>query len=133
MHERIVPQSVDWTPKAGLPPGGREECKNGERPCPYVRCKWHLWLVIGEDRRGRRWDGTAPPTTLIPAWLEYPTPPCCGLDVREAIRDSRAPVKMIAEAMHLSRTAIHIIIGDALKVLRNDERARELFEAMVAA
>lgn len=74
-----------WMPKPGLPAGGRAECRHGERPCPYVRCQYHLWLIEGRDRPGRHWYGKPPPTTLEPRWLEHPTPPCCALDVAESV------------------------------------------------
>jgi len=27
-------------------PKTRGECENGERPCPFVSCKWHLYLDV---------------------------------------------------------------------------------------
>lgn len=87
-----------FEPREGLPEGGREECRNGERPCPYVRCEHHLWMrraddthngASGNDPRdalGRLMPGPRPPageSRLEPRWLEYPTPACCELDILE--------------------------------------------------
>ena len=27
-------------------PKTRGECENGQRPCPFVSCKWHLYLNV---------------------------------------------------------------------------------------
>lgn len=31
---------------AALRPGNRDECKTSERPCPFVSCKFHLYLDV---------------------------------------------------------------------------------------
>jgi len=84
---RVLDQPM-FEPRPGLPAGGRDECRNGERPCPYVRCKFHLWREDPQPRAGRLRPGqterpTTGVTTIEPRWLEYPTPPCCALDIAE--------------------------------------------------
>ena len=116
--DRVDERPVAWEPRAGVPAGGRAECRHGERPCPYVRCEWHLWLVLGSDRAGRRWDGKPPATTLLPAWLEYPTPPCCTLDVAEAVARGAPPVSTTAAAMHMSSSTVWLYVVRALRKLR---------------
>lgn len=121
--ERIDLRPVIWDPKPGLPAGGRAECKTGERPCPYVRCKFHLWRIDAGDRVGRRprageTDRRAPATTLLPAWLEHPTPACCALDVADAVRRHEFPVAFVAKAMHLSSAHVWDLIAVALKKVR---------------
>ncbi|HEY1554850.1 MAG TPA: hypothetical protein VGF94_08450 [Kofleriaceae bacterium] len=83
-----------WMPCAGLPAGGRVACRGGERPCRFVRCKWHLWMVDGRDRVGHSGAGrttrsgfTEQPigSTLLPRWLETPVPPSCALDIVEHV------------------------------------------------
>lgn len=101
-----------------MPAGGRAECVDGERPCPYVRCRYHLWLVLSEDRAGRPWGGRRPPTTLLPAWLEHPTPACCALDVADAASSQSAPLARTAEALHLSPSRVWMIVVAALKKLK---------------
>lgn len=61
-------------------PASREECRTGPRPCPYVRCKWHLWRIDSADRAGKPHNGMRAGTTLRPAWLEWPLPPSCAAD-----------------------------------------------------
>jgi hypothetical protein len=77
-----------FDPKTGVP-RTRGECPT-ERPCPFVRCRWHLFMEDAEHRAGR--PGLAsvkrdskglttsqlgdagtdrPGTTLRPGWLKY--------------------------------------------------------------
>lgn len=121
--ERLDPRPVSWEPRAGLPAGGRRECITGERPCPYVRCKFHLWRIDAGDRVGRRprageTDRRAPGTTLLPAWMETPTPACCALDVADVVARQESPVSFVAKAMHLSSAHVWDLIAGALKKLR---------------
>jgi hypothetical protein len=118
-----------FEPKPGLPPGGRDECKSGERPCPYVRCKYHLWLVEGRDRPGRRYAegvGQRPQTTLEPRWLEWPTPPCCALDVGDAVRrfDANNDSRGLRNALRLIQVAIGRDYDTLLRVV-NDALAKK--------
>lgn len=55
------------------PPPARTQCKDGPRPCGYVRCKWHLWHVPREDRSGRYRESMT--DTIEPWTLET-----CGAD-----------------------------------------------------
>jgi hypothetical protein len=115
----VVRESRSFTPLPGVP-ASRAECRDGERPCPYVRCKWHLWLVLGSDRPGRRYDGRTPPTALRPAWLEDPMPPCCTLDIAERAEslDDPGSIRELAAAIGLKPSRIHDIIATALAKLR---------------
>ena len=122
-----LPVVHPFVPRPGVP-ASRAECRNGERPCPYVRCKWHLWLVLGSDRPGRRYDGRTPPTALRPAWLEDPMPPCCTLDIAERaeVLDDPGSIRELAAAIGLKPSRIHDIIATALDKLR--ERGMTLQE-----
>jgi hypothetical protein len=124
---RSLPVIQSFTPRPGVP-ASRAECRDGERPCPYVRCKWHLWLVLGSDRPGRRYDGRTPPTALRPAWLEDPMPPCCTLDIAERAEtlDDPGSIRELAAAIGLKPSRIHDIIATALAKLR--ERGMNLQE-----
>ena len=122
-----LPVLRSFTPRPGVP-ASRAECRDGERPCPYVRCKWHLWLVLGSDRPGRRYDGRTPPTALRPAWLEDPMPPCCTLDIAERAEtlDDPGSIRELAAAIGLKPSRIHDIIATALAKLRaNGQSLRE--------
>lgn len=79
-------------------PATRADCPD-TRPCPHVRCRWHLWRVDSDNRAGRPglahvprdvcgrtlqvkgdMDGERPGTTLMPRWLEVHAAPSCTLD-----------------------------------------------------
>jgi hypothetical protein len=65
-------------------PQGRPQCPT-TRPCPHVKCEWHLWMIDGRDRPGRRHPGRRLPSSeLRPVWLEWPLPPSCGYDLLES-------------------------------------------------
>lgn len=128
----------DWEPRPGVPKGGRAECRNGvERPCPYVRCAWHLWRTDANDRAGRRArigeQRRAPEATLLPAWLEYPTPACCGLDLLEGLASGLIPGDQhaaIADAVHLSDRRLFQVFARIRDKLRANPELRELHRMM---
>lgn len=144
VYLRMVDEPTSFEVKPGLPPGGREECRNGERPCPYIRCSWHLWRVDGNDRQGRRgrggFDGRDSAerklgTTVEPRWLEYPTPQCCGLDIAEATDRMRRtasgyvmPISVLANALGRSNSTVHFMLKRVLEKLRHAEESEELYE-----
>jgi hypothetical protein len=128
-----LPTDPTWMPREGLPSGGRAECEAGERPCPFVRCRHHLWRVDGPDRRGIRRNGVPPGTTIAPRWLEYPTPPSCALDVAEAaerrgehLRDgARISYPQLAELLGLSADAVGRHVRAALAHVKRLSLATE--------
>lgn len=106
-----------WMPLDGIPAGGRDECRNGERPCRYIKCRHHLWR-LDPDRPGPRWRGPLA-TTLAARWLEYPTPACCALDIADAVIDGElGDITEIATAMGTSVDWTRRLIRRALKKLR---------------
>lgn len=143
-----------WSPREGLPPGGRDECRHGERPCPYVRCWYHLWRIDTEDREGKPHNGKRAPTTLRPRWLEYPTPACCGADLIEQdpidtpvavrlhmetpagekvslkIRPARS-AKEIGRALGITARRVSQIVKVALRKLARVAGAKELLKEML--
>ncbi len=82
-------------------PVKRGDCPK-QKPCPHVRCSYHLWRIDGgidgsrpgrpgiasvpRDERGLtlrvrgELDGERAGTTLEARWLETPVPPSCALD-----------------------------------------------------
>lgn len=77
---RVIGGSIEL--RDDVPPD-RPSCPK-TRPCPHVRCEWHLWMIDGRDRPGRRHPGRRLPSSeLRPVWLEWPLPPSCGADLLE--------------------------------------------------
>lgn len=107
-----------FEPLPGVP-SSRAECRDGERPCRYVRCKWHLWLVLGYERPGRRFDGRTPPSTLRAAWLEKKIPASCTLDVAEQVGElGRAlTCEQLGRLMGIRPSAVRAIAAEAMKKL----------------
>jgi len=66
-------------------PRTRGDCVDGPRPCPFVRCRYHLWLTTTEAHWNSPTGKPQRPTTLEPRWLENPLPPSCALDVADAV------------------------------------------------
>lgn len=89
-------------------PKNRGECREGPRPCGYVRCKFHLWRIDADERAGnyQQGGGLEPSTTLRPAWLEWPVPPSCALDCAEK---GGMDANGVAEAMGMHRTNLWLI------------------------
>jgi hypothetical protein len=97
----------DWAFREGVP-ATREECKGSARPCPYVKCRYHLWLHEADARPGRRHEqGGAPASALRPV-----TSRTCALDV-------------VAEGAHT-----YAEIGELLGI--SDEGARIIAEKAIA-
>ncbi len=101
-------------------PATRADCRGGPRPCPHVRCYWHLWLVEGHDRPGApRRGGGARSSELRPVWIwRWPLPPSCALDVAEDIAADRGP-RTIGRHLDLGREQVRMIINRALAKLRD--------------
>ena len=118
-RSRRSPALRVFEPLSGVPET-RGDCRGGERPCRYVRCAWHLWLVDGRDRPGRRFDGKTPPTTLRAAWLETPMPPSCALDIAEAVGEKGRliTVEQLADYFGLRPSRFRFIVASAVAKLR---------------
>jgi hypothetical protein len=112
--------------RKGLPPGGRAECRNGPRPCSFVHCKWHLWMIAGEDRRGYRpRPGEHPSSTLEPRWLDDPLPPSCALDIAESVKPGEElTYERLGEIFGLHPDVIGRIVRRALAKGRAGEPER---------
>ena len=107
-----------FQPVAGVP-ATRADCPEA-RPCVHARCRFHLWLVSGETRPGRRHDGRSPKSTLRPVWLTEPLQESCAIDVADRIRDHGAPprLEVIAGLIGLRPSQARKVLADALRKLR---------------
>lgn len=96
----------DWEMRKGVP-ATRADCASIPRPCPYVQCRYHLWLTEAESRPGRRWHdkGGAPKSEL-----QATTMRSCALDIADT-----------GEKLNYAE------IGKLFGV--SDERARMIFES----
>lgn len=142
----IASNEPSWMPRADVP-ATRGDCPV-VRPCVHVRCREHLWTMLGgEDgvRAGRPGLSRVPRnaagltlsvlgdnggeragTTLEARWLESPMPPSCALD--EA---SRGPLsnEQVGEAIGRHRTLVAQVNKDALAHAIEEGKARGIAPA----
>src|SRR5690606_13386704 len=85
-------------------PKVRGDCAGGERPCPFVSCKYHLYL-----------DVTPAGSVKInfPDLEVWELPETCALDVADVERKNPLEVEKIADLMNLTRERIRQILHRA--------------------
>lgn len=121
----IIPP--DWKPKPGVPPK-RSACRGKEKACPYIRCRYHLWLKLSEDRDGNPKRGARPPSILWPM-----SRAACALAVAEQLyeRGEELTNVEVGEMLGVSDEMIrHIIIRAQIKLREQEYTLRELLEDM---
>ncbi len=100
-------------------PKGRPQCPT-TRPCPHVKCEWHLWMIDGRDRPGRRHPGRRLPSSeLRPVWLEWPLPLSCGYDLLESSEIQQWTREQKAKALGLSADSYQWALRSAARKLRD--------------
>lgn len=77
-------------------PRNRSECRDGERPCPWVSCRYHLAIEV-DERSGR--------VTERPA-LHDPTAPSCAIDVADS---GEQTLERIGELLGVTRERVRQI------------------------
>lgn len=106
---KLLPVLHDWQFLPGLPRGGRDECRGGTRPCPYVNCSENTWTQTSSSMPGRRHNGRLPPTTL-----RIKPGNNCALDW--SAKENSA--KVVGVAMHASKRRIEQELAAIYKKLR---------------
>lgn len=112
--------SEDWEVLPGVP-HTRGDCPK-VRPCPHVKCRYHLWLVEGESMPGRRREFAAPASDFHP-WSNV----TCALDVAE----SKATPTEVAQMLGMSDRQVRRIIERALAKLKDNPEAEAVLTQMV--
>jgi len=83
-------------------PMTRGECRDAERPCPYVSCKWHLYLDVKPNGGIRlNWPGLEP----------WEIPETCALDVADRGGED---LEAIAAMLNLTRERVRQIATASL-------------------
>ncbi len=94
-------------------PKTRAECKYGERPCPYVRCRYHLALEV------------KPNGSLSENFHEIcDMKETCVLDVAERGENT---LEYIGECMNITRERVRQLETDALAKLRTSDISMQDF------
>ncbi len=95
------------------------------RPCPHIRCPFHLWLDAHEPHAASPTGKPTRPTRLLPRWLEDPLPASCALDVARAARPRGGmSFPAIARAMGLSVRTVEKLAERAIRRVRAEAGAR---------
>lgn len=79
----------------GAQPSTREDCRAGERPCPYISCKYHLYLDVDPNTGSVKFN--------FPNLEVWEIPETCSLDVAD--RDG-ATLEEVAGIYNLTRERI---------------------------
>lgn len=89
-------------------PGSREQCANGPRPCPFVSCRYHLYLDVNPRTGSIKLNF---PDKEV--WeLEF----TCALDVAE---QGGITLERAGEILNLTRERIRQMEVDGLRKLRD--------------
>lgn len=89
-------------------PATRAECVDAPRPCPFISCRHHLWLIEQRDRPGNPDRGAQGAAAL------HPMGPSCSLDVAVKAHS----LNEVASILGVVPTRIHQITLLAIKKLR---------------
>jgi hypothetical protein len=91
-------------------PVTRADCKNGERPCPFVSCKYHLYLDVNPETGSIKLNFPD-----IEVWEMTET---CSLDVAER---GGVTLEEVGEIMNLTRERIRQLEMSGLQKLHATE------------
>ena len=91
-------------------PKTRADCKNAVRPCPFIRCKWHLAIDVSPS-------GTVKEN--FPGMTIDEMPETCALDVADKGEHS---AEYVAVCMNRTRSAIDFTVNICLDKLRDELR-----------
>lgn len=99
-------------------PVSRAECKCGVRPCPYVSCKYHLYLDVNPENGSIKFN--------FPDLEFDELEETCALDI---IERGDSTLDLIGRYMNLTRERVRQIEATAIKkLLDRNEFPEEVFE-----
>lgn len=87
-------------------PHTRAECEHGIRPCPFVACKYHLYLEVTEGGRVR---------LNFPDLEPWEMPVSCVLDVADT---DGVEMEGVGEFANITREGVRLMLLDVLTRLR---------------
>ncbi len=90
-----------------LRPKEREDCKLGDRPCPFVSCKYHLYLDVNPNTGSIKLN--------FPDLAVWELSETCSLDVAER---GGITLEEVGELLNLTRERIRQVEATGLEKLR---------------
>ena len=117
-EELATPEEL--TALEAIRPKTRADCVRGIRPCPFVSCRYHLYMEIGSGQRRTILPNfsTSDPTELTQT---------CALDLAE--NNGPATLEAIGKSMNMTRERVRQIEKKFLTKLR--ETSYELYEFLI--
>ncbi len=107
----LYPETDYWKPES------RAECSSFERPCPYVSCKYHLFLDVNPTTGSIKLN--------FPDLEVWEMEDTCALDVADR---GGITLEEVGEIMNLTRERIRQVELRGLQKLRQDQDAHCLEE-----
>lgn len=96
-------------------PTDRADCVNGQRPCPFVSCKHHLYLDVNPN--------TGSIKINFPELEVWEMPHTCALDIAER---GGITLEEVGSIMNLTRERIRQVEVTGLEKLQQEDFAQEL-------
>ena len=93
-------------------PKSRKDCRGGLRPCPFVSCKFHLFLDLSAKKRGtfkQNFPG-------VEVWELHET---CALDVADR---GGSTLEEVGNILNLTRERVRQIEAEAVEKLHGELR-----------
>jgi hypothetical protein len=119
LNKRDFEREGVWAGVLALRPQTRAECREGPRPCPFVSCRYHLYLDV--SRR------TGSIKLNFPDLEVWEMPVSCALDVAE---DGGATLEDVGAIMNVTRERIRQLEVTALERLALVRDMKHLREFM---
>ncbi|MFB6263923.1 MAG: sigma factor-like helix-turn-helix DNA-binding protein [Bradymonadaceae bacterium] len=94
---------------ADLRPSKREDCRLGERPCPFVSCKYHLYLDVNPRTGSIKLN--------FPDLEVWELPETCALDVAER---GGMTLEEVGELLNLTRERIRQVESKGIDKIRDE-------------
>lgn len=86
-------------------PQTRSDCLDGPRPCPFVACRYHLYLDVARNGSIK---------LNFPDLEPWQLEPCCALDVADR---GGTTLEQVAALMNMTRERVRQLEGPALEKL----------------
>jgi hypothetical protein len=95
-----------------LRPRRRDECPDGGRPCPYVGCRFHLYLDVNERNGNIKFN--------FPGHEVWEIPATCALDV--AAGSEELSLAGVGRFLNITRQRVRVVEESTLAKLREEAR-----------